>query len=73
MPVVDGDTEKESVAVDDEEVVADVLTPTLTVEDALADELWDEAADSVVDVEIVPDAVALLVPLSENVTVRVIE
>ena len=73
MPVVDGDTEKESVAVDDEEVVADMLTPTLAVEDALADELWDEAADSVVDVEIVPDAVALLVPLSENVTVRVIE
>ena len=73
MPVVDGDTEKESVAVDDEEVVADVLTPTLAVEDALADELWDEAADSVVDVEIVPDAVVLLVPLSENVTVRVIE
>ena len=71
--MVDGDTEKESVAVDDEEVVADVLTPTLAVEDALADELWDEAADSVVDVEIVPDAVALLVPLSENVTVRVIE
>ena len=73
MPVVDGDTEKESVAVDDEEVVADMLTPTLAVEDALADELWDEAADSVVDVEIVPDAVVLLVPLSENVTVRVIE
>ena len=71
MPVVDGDTETETVAVDDEEVVADVLAPA--VEDALADELWDEAADSVVDVEIVPDAVALLVPLSENVTVRVIE